>query len=102
MVAAVDFDLDLKTRGHRPHPAAKRTRTAPRLRQSLAALGSGYGLNERKIGYAQKRNTLQAISFAGWRAPSSPPRSTKTRLFAPSGRREVVPILGATECLKSF
>jgi hypothetical protein len=41
---------------------AKRTRAAPRLRQSLAALGSGYGLNERGLaalgsGYALNDKT---------------------------------------------
>jgi len=72
MVAAVDFDSGHKPRGHRPHPAANRTCTAPRLRQSLTALGSGYGLNKRmrlgpkrKTGYAQNEIPFKQAHLRG-------------------------------------
>ena len=54
---------------------AKRTRAAPRLRQSLAALGSGYGLNEEPALRAkQKTGSLSRYSpppHTGSSTPSS-------------------------------
>ena len=46
---------------------AGRTCAAPRLRQSLAALGFGYGLNERAWRLWAKRKTDQRSSLLGIR-----------------------------------